>query len=48
MTLEDAWDAVHAALPAGWWVGSPSFHPERREWLLYSFDPAERAVVGIR
>ena len=29
-------------------MGRPSYHDERREWLLYAFDPSERAVVGIR
>jgi hypothetical protein len=37
-----------AVLPAGWYVGRPSYHPERDEWLLYAFDPSERAVVGVR
>jgi len=46
--LEDAWSAVHDATPAGWHVGRPSEHPERREWLMYAFDPAERPVVGLR
>ncbi len=46
--LEAAWDAVHAALPPGWYVGRPSYHDERDERLLYAFDPSERAVVGIR
>ena len=36
------------ATPPGWWVGSPSYHDERREWLLYAFDPAERPVSGHR
>ena len=48
MTLEDVWEAVHAAKPPGWWVGSPSYHTERREWVMYAFDPSERAVVGLR
>ncbi len=45
---EQAWSELHAAKPAGWWVGQPSYHNERREWLLYAFDPSERAVVGVR
>ena len=48
MTPEQAWDELHAALPPGWWVGSPSHHPERGEWVLYAFDPSERPVVGAR
>jgi hypothetical protein len=33
---------------ASWYVGRPSYHLERDEWLLYAFDPAERAEVGVR
>ncbi len=43
-----AWDELHAAKPPSWWVGSPSYHDERREWLLYAYHPSERAVVGVR
>ncbi|MDP8905504.1 MAG: hypothetical protein M3N29_09390 [Chloroflexota bacterium] len=39
---------IHGATPAGWYVGRPSYHDERREWVMYAFDPAERAVVGKR
>ena len=46
--LELAWRAVHDALPDGWVVGRASYHPERREWLLYAFDPRERPHVGLR
>ncbi len=42
------WSALHDATPAGWHVGRPSFHNERREWVQYAFDPSERAVVGLR
>lgn len=45
---KQAWDELHAATPPGWSVGTPSYHEERREWLLYAFDPAERPIVGIR
>ena len=45
--LEATWDALHAVLPIGWYVGRPSYHFERDEWLLYAFDPSERAVVGV-
>ncbi len=44
--LDAAWEAVHAALPVGWYVGRPSYHDERDEWLQYAFHPSERAVVG--
>jgi hypothetical protein len=46
--LEDAWAAVHAATPDGWYVGRPSEHPERREWVMYAFDTRERAIEGKR
>lgn len=48
VTLEEAWGELHAAVPTGWSVGTPSHHPERNEWLLYAFDPSERPVVGLR
>ena len=46
--LEDAWNALHDAAPAGWYIGRPSYHDERREWLMYAFDPTERPRVGLR
>jgi hypothetical protein len=46
--LEDAWSALLAGVPAGWYVGKPSHHLERDEWLPYAFDPSERAVAGVR
>lgn len=45
---EEAWYSVHDALPAGWYVGRPSYHDERREWLMYAYDPSERPMVGLR
>jgi hypothetical protein len=45
---ERAWSDLLDATPPGWYVGQPSYHDERREWLLYAFDPSERAVVGVR
>ncbi len=47
-TLEQAWAELHDATPSGWFVGSPSLHQERNGWLMYAFDPSERAVVGVR
>jgi hypothetical protein len=44
--LKDAWDALQAMTPSGWYVGRPSYHLERDQWLLYALDPSERAVVG--
>ncbi len=46
--LAAAWQAVHDALPDGWVCGRASHHPERRQWLLYAFDPRERPHVGLR
>ena len=47
-SLEAAWNAIHDAKPAGWYVGRPSYHNERREWVMYAFDPSERPMVGLR
>ncbi len=46
--LQEAWDALLAVLPPGWYIGRASYHDERDEWLLYAFDPTERPVVGVR
>lgn len=48
MSLRDAWDELHAATPVGWHVGRPSYYDERREWVMYAYDPAERPRVGLR
>ena len=48
MSLRDAWQALHDATPSGWYVGRPSYHDERREWVMYAYDPAERPKVGLR
>ncbi len=45
---EEAWDEVHAATPPGWFVGRPSYHDERDEWIMYAFDPTETPMVGLR
>jgi len=45
---EAAWNAVHGALPTGWVVGREGYHDERREWVMYAYDPAERPMVGLR
>jgi len=45
---EQAWAELLEAKPAGWYVGQPSYHNERQEWVLYAFDPSERAVAGVR
>ncbi len=44
--LAEAWNAVDAALPAGWYVGQPTWHVERREWVMYAFDTTERLRKG--
>lgn len=43
-----AWDELHAATPPGWYLGRPSYHDERDEWIMYAFDPSERPKVGLR
>jgi hypothetical protein len=43
-----AWDALHAATPQGWYVGRPSHHPERQEWIMFAFDPSEKAGSADR
>jgi hypothetical protein len=45
---DEAYDELLAATPPGWYVGKPSFHDERHEWVMYAFDPSERAVEGRR
>ena len=46
--LEAAWEAIHAATPPGWDVGRQSYHHERSQWIMYAFDPSERARIGVR
>ena len=46
--LQNAWNAVHEATPAGWHVGRPTYYDERRQWVQYAFDPSERPSVGLR
>ena len=46
--MEEAWSEVLDATPPGWYVGKPSYHDERREWVQYAYDPAERPKVGLR
>lgn len=45
---DEAYDELLAAAPPGWYVGKPSYHDERAEWVLYAFDPRERAKNGLR
>jgi hypothetical protein len=46
--LHAAWAEVHDATPEGWYVGRPSEHPERNEWVMFAFDTRERPVMGKR
>ncbi len=46
--LEAAWDELHDAKPAGWFVGQPMYHEHRREWEQYAFDTRERTKAGHR
>src|SRR3954451_25274908 len=49
---EDAWDAVHEALPAGWTVGPPTYDPGVRGWSVtarsvhYSRRRPPQTVIG--
>lgn len=45
--LEDAWAALHAATPLGWYVGRPG-QRHGGQWAMYAFDTTERAHVGRR
>jgi len=46
--LEAAWAALYESAPTGWYVGRPSCHDERREWVMYAYDPSERPKIGLR
>jgi hypothetical protein len=48
LPIPDSWSALLAVVPAGRYVGQPSYRLELDEWLLYAFYPSERAVVGVR
>ncbi len=47
-TLEAAWNAVHDATPTGWYVGRPSYHSERCEWVQYAFESSWDRVGGAQ
>jgi hypothetical protein len=36
---ENAWDAVHEALPARWRIGPPSYSPAYRAWSVTAVGP---------
>ncbi len=42
--LEDAWNAVHGALPTGWSVMRPSYHVETRQWHVFAADHRDGRV----
>jgi hypothetical protein len=43
--VEAAWAELHAATPAGWFVGCPG--PRHGgQWAIYAFDTTEKAHVG--
>jgi len=46
-TLEAAWDELHSATPAGWFVGRPS-QRHGGQWAMYAFDTTEKAHIGRR
>jgi hypothetical protein len=46
--IEAPFGEVFDATPSGWSVGRPSYHDERREWLIYGFDQREHPQVGVR
>ena len=46
--LEEAWNELHDAKPARWFVGRPSWDDRRKVWDQHAFDPRERAHVGHR
>lgn len=45
---ERAWSALLEATPAGWYVGTPVYHVEREQWVLYGYDTTERVKIGKR
>jgi hypothetical protein len=45
--LEAAWEAVHSATPAGWFVGRPG-QRHGGQWAIYGYDTREKAKIGPR
>ncbi len=39
---------LHDATPPDWYLGRPPYDEGRREWVMYAFDPSERARSGHR
>jgi len=48
MTLEEAWNDLHDAVPPGWYCGTPQFNQRRNEWSIYAFDTTEQVKIGKR
>lgn len=47
--LEQAWDDLHTATPAGWGTSArPSTTSSASKWALYAFDTTERVKIGKR
>jgi hypothetical protein len=44
--LEEAWNALHDATPAGWFVGRPGYVERLNQWQQYAFDTNDRARPG--
>jgi hypothetical protein len=40
--LAEAWEAIHANTPEGWYVGRPGYEERYRQWSMYAFDPRRR------
>jgi len=45
--LAEAWTALHAAAPPGWFVGRPG-QRHGGQWAMYAFDTTEKAEIGRR
>ena len=43
--IETAWDKLHAATPAGWFVGRPG-QRHGGQWVIYAFDTTEKANIA--
>ena len=47
VTLEEAWEELHNATPAGWFVGRPG-QRYGGQWEQYAYDTTEKAQIGRR
>ena len=46
--LAEAWAAVRANCPDGWFVGTPGYEDRYQHWSQFAFDPSKKAVMGGR